>query len=160
MTRYEKLSRAASLLLAAIVVLITLRTVALAGIGGLLPNFTQIGYSLAPGKSTAPFFPVQDTAIRIAGVQTTLSFRGVGFVYLLSPSVSPNFLEWIGQESTAGSVVTSGFSSTAGNHIVYLDYSHDVDIENAPAPNNATAFVIHNASGSPFTAVGIVTLIW
>jgi hypothetical protein len=146
-----------------IVAVITLRTVALAALSGNVPNFLQIGYSLAHGASTAPVFPVTDTAIKVTGVMYTLNVRGVGFVYLLSPSVAPNFLEWIGQESTTisnGSVITTGFSSAAGNHIVFLDFLHDVDIENAPAPNNARAFVVKNASASPFTAVGIVTLIW
>ena len=45
-------------------------------------------------------------------------------------------------------------SAAAGTHIVYLDFSHQVDIQVA----SADTFVVHNASSG--TRTGNVTVIW
>jgi hypothetical protein len=90
------------------------------------------------------------------GVQTAVGNRGVGHVTMLRPSVLPNFLEWVGLESTsiAGAAITQGFSGVIGTHIVYLDFSHTVDIE----VNTPTSFRIHNGNAAAQT--GVVRLIW
>jgi hypothetical protein len=81
-----------------------------------------------------------------------VGFRGVGQVALFR--VSNTFLEWTGLESTSGSAITDNFSASHGTHILWLDYSHLVDIE----VNDANSFFIHNGSTLPRT--GQVTLIW
>jgi hypothetical protein len=111
-----------------------------------------IKYSLANGASTTPFKPVGNRPVLVMGVQTALGFRGVGQVTLLR--VPSNFLEWTGIESPSGAAITSGFSSSPGTHIVYLDFDHTVDVE----VNDADSFIIHNASG--VQATGSVTVIW
>jgi hypothetical protein len=68
--------------------------------------------------------------------------------------VPSSFLEWTGIESPAAAAITSGFSSVAGTHIVYLDFSHLVDIQ----VDTADSFRIHN--GNTVAQTGQVTLIW
>jgi hypothetical protein len=68
--------------------------------------------------------------------------------------VPASFLEWTGLESTAGSAITQGFSGVAGTHILFLDFSHTVDLQ----VSTTDAFVIHNGNGA--ASDGNVTLIW
>jgi hypothetical protein len=86
------------------------------------------------------------------GQQNALGFRGVGQVTLLW--VPGSFLEWVGLESPSGAAITSGYSSSPGTHIVFLDFAHQVDIQ----VNSADTFVVHN--GSPQAQYGSVTLLW
>ncbi len=86
------------------------------------------------------------------GVQNSVGYRGVGQVALLH--VPSSFLEWTGIESPAAAALTSGFSGSAGTHILYLDYSHLVQIQVA----SADTFLIHN--GNSITMTGVVTMIW
>jgi hypothetical protein len=74
------------------------------------------------------------------GQQNALGFRGVGQVTLLW--VPGEFLEWVGLESPFAAAITSGFGSTPGQHIVFIDYGHQVDIQ----VNSADTFVVHNGS--------------
>ena len=53
-----------------------------------------------------------------------------------------------------GSGITAGFNSAVGTHIVYLDFSHKVDVE----IHSATQIKVHN--GTAAAATGNVTLIW
>jgi hypothetical protein len=116
------------------------------------PNATFISYNLAAGANTGAITPVASQAVLVMGVQNTLGFRGVGHVTLLR--VPSSFLEWVGLESPTPAAITSGFSGTPGTHIVYLDFSHQVDIE----VNTTDSFRIHN--GSTGQRTGNVTLIW
>jgi hypothetical protein len=116
------------------------------------PNATFISYNLAAGAVTGAITPVANQAVLVMGVQNTLGFRGVGHVTLLR--VPSSFLEWVGLESPSAAAITSGFSGVLGTHIVYLDYSHQVDIE----VNSTDTFRIHN--GSTGQRTGNVTLIW
>jgi hypothetical protein len=68
--------------------------------------------------------------------------------------VPSSFLEWVGLESTAGAAITQGFSGSPGTHIVFIDFSHKVDVEVA----SPDTIKIHNASTG--TATGSVTLVW
>ena len=65
-----------------------------------------------------------------------------------------SFLQWVGLESSAGAAITQGFSGVAGTHIVFLDFSHQVDIE----VNTTDSFRVHNGAAAQRT--GNVTLIW
>jgi hypothetical protein len=116
------------------------------------PNAAKIAYSLAAGASSAAFTPAESTPVLVMGVQNTLGYRGVGHVSLLH--VPSSFLEWSGVESPAATALTGGFSGTAGTHIVYLDYSHLVDIQVA----STDTILVHNANS--ITMTGIVTMIW
>jgi hypothetical protein len=149
----SKVSRSVRLLLAAIVALLTVAVLVPATRATTLTaNAATINYSTAAGANSVPFTPIADKPVLVMGIQDSVGYRGVGFVYLLH--VSGAFLEWTGLESPASAAITSGFSATAGTHIVYLDYSHLVDIR----VNSADTFVIHNAN--TITQTGSVTLIW
>lgn len=86
------------------------------------------------------------------GCQTTIGYRGIGSVTLLH--VPSSFIEWVGLESPAGAAITQGFSGTAGTHILYLDYSHLVDVRVA----GPDTILIHN--GNSITQTGDLKLIW
>ena len=116
------------------------------------PNSAIISYSLAAGANTGAIFPVANQSVLVMGTQTALGFRGVGQVTLLR--VPSSFLEWVGLNSTAGASIAQGFSAAPGTHIVFLDFSHQVDIQ----VNTADSFRVHN--GSTGVRTGNVTLIW
>ena len=116
------------------------------------PNESVVSYNLAAGASTAGITPIANAPVLVQGVQTTVGYRGVGHVSMLR--VPSSFLEWTGLESPAAAAITSGFSGTKGTHIVYLDYSHLVDIQ----VDTTDAFLIHN--GNSIAQTGVVTLIW
>jgi hypothetical protein len=68
-------------------------------------------------------------------------------------SVAP-LITWVGLESPNGAAITQGGSSAAGNHIVFINYYHLVDIQVA----SADTISIHNANS--LTRAGSVTLVW
>ena len=144
--------RACALLLTAGVALATLSVGVHATEAVSTPNVARAKYNLAAGASTGLLTPASSTPVLVMGVQNNLGYRGVGQVSMLH--VPSSFLEWTGIESPASAAITSGFSGTAGTHIVYLDYSHLVDIQVA----STDAFLIHNANTIPMA--GEVTLIW
>jgi len=152
MNRHESVSRAAILSAATVVATLTLVTVAHAVQVVSTPNASSIRYSLAPNTNSSAVTPVSNQPVLVLGCQTNLNYRGVSQITLLR--IPGSFLEWVGLESTAGAAITQGFSGTAGTHIVYLDYSHTVDIR----VNTPDSFVIHNGNPNPM-AVSL-TLIW
>jgi hypothetical protein len=116
------------------------------------PNASKVVYNLGAGASSAAVNPVESVPVFVMGVQNNLGYRGVGHVTLLH--VPSSFLEWSGIESPAAAAITSGFSGTAGTHILYIDYSHLVDLQVA----STDTFIIHNAN--TIAMAGVVTLVW
>ena len=115
------------------------------------PNAVFISYNLAPGANSAPITPAASRAVLVMGCCTTGS-SGVGQVSLLHiPSI---LIEWVGLESLTPAAITSGGSSTAGFHIVFIEFNHQVDIQVA----SADTIRVHNGAAS--TRAGNVTLIW
>jgi hypothetical protein len=115
-------------------------------------NAVTVAYTLVPGASSKPIAVAANVPVHLIGVQTAVGFRGVGEVALLK--IPGNFLEWVGLESTSGAAITQGFSGTPGTHIVWIDFSHQVDVEVA----NPNQILVHN--GSSGVRTGSVTLIW
>jgi hypothetical protein len=113
-----------------------------------------VSYNLVAGGATGPISLPLGIPVQVIGVQTAIGNRGVGQVSMLSPRVAPNFIEWVGLESTTGAAITQGFSAVLGTHIVFIDFAHTVDIEVA----GPTTIRIHNSNGAAQT--GTVTLIW
>jgi hypothetical protein len=105
-----------------------------------------INYDLAAGQASPAYTLPANKSVSVTGNCLTLDYRGVASATILQVTEangSPSFLEWVGLESTSGSVITEGYSATQGTHILYLDYSHEVDIE----VNSANSIVIRNSSG-------------
>lgn len=148
----SRLSRISTLLLAAVVAVVALSISMHATQTITTPNAAKVTYSLAAGASSTAVTPAESVPVLVMGVQNNLGYRGVGQVSMLH--VPSSFLEWTGLESPASAAITSGFSGTAGTHIVYLDYSHLVDIQVA----STDTFIIHNAN--TIAMAGVVTLIW
>jgi hypothetical protein len=146
------LSRVSTLLLASVVAVVALSIAVHATQTISTPNASKVSYNLSAGASSAAVNPAESVPVLVMGVQNNLGYRGVGQVSMLH--VPSSFLEWTGIESPAAAAITSGFSGTAGTHIVYLDYSHLVDIQVA----STDTFVIHNAN--TISMSGVVTLIW
>jgi hypothetical protein len=150
--KYNRVSKLLPLLLAGLIGTVTLGVAVQTTQAITTPNATIVSYNLAAGASTGAIIPVASQPVLVVGVQNAVGFRGVGQVTLLR--VPGAFLEWVGLESPSPAAITSGFSGTLGTHIVYLDFSHQVDIE----VNSTDTFRIHNGSGGVRT--GSVTLIW
>src|SRR5580698_9434089 len=148
----SRFSRLSTLLLAAFVAVVALNIGVHATQTITTPNAAKVTYNLAAGASSTAVTPVESVPVLVMGVQNNLGYRGVGQVSMLH--VPSSFLEWTGIESPASAALTSGFSGTAGTHIVYLDYSHLVDIQVA----STDTFLIHNANTIAMS--GVVTLIW
>jgi len=117
-----------------------------------MPNAASYTYNLAPGDSSAPITPPSNQAVMLLGSQTSAGYRGVAMATILH--VPSSFIEWVGLESPSGAAITQGFSGTPGTHIVYLDFSHLVDVE-VGGPDTIT---IHNANSIAQT--GTLELIW
>ena len=148
----SKLSRLSTLLLAGFVAVVALNVGLHATQTITTPNASKVSYNLASGASSAAVNPAESVPVLVMGVQNNLGYRGVGQVTMLH--VPASFLEWTGIESPSAAAITSGFSGTAGTHIVYLDYSHLVDIQVA----STDTFIIHNAN--TIAMAGVVTLVW
>lgn len=149
---HSRFSRVSRLLLAGFVAVVALNIGVHATQTITTPNASKVAYTLAAGASSAAVTPAENVPVLVMGVQNNLGYRGVGQVAMLH--IASSFLEWTGIESPASAAITSGFSGTAGTHIVYLDYSHLVDIQVA----SADTFIIHNANTIAMS--GVVTLIW
>jgi hypothetical protein len=154
--RTEKSSRWAAMLLATAVAIITCLAVANATQTITTPNAAFISYNLAGGANSAAITPAAGKSVLVMGCSK--EGTGVGFVSLfVIPSGSSSVgVVWAGLESQSGgstTTTTAGSTSTAA-HIVYIDSSHQVDIQVA----SATTILIHN--GSAGTRTGNVTLIW
>jgi hypothetical protein len=117
-----------------------------------VPNAATYTYNLASGASSAPITPPSNQAVLMLGSQTAAGFRGVAMATILH--VPGAFIEWVGLESTSGAAITEGFSGFAGTHVLYLDFSHLVDVQVA----SADTILIHNANAVPQT--GTLELIW
>jgi len=152
MSRFDRLSRWTQVFVAAMVLVLTMAVMVRAEQTIDTPNALVVNYNLVAGANSAAVKPVSSLPVLVTGVQNALGYRGVGEVSLLH--VPSSFLEWVGIESPAAAAITSGFSGTAGTHILYLDYSHLVDIQVA----STDTFLIHNANS--ITMTGTLTLIW
>ena len=152
MERRKRLSRPVALLLAAVVATLTLATVARATQTISTPNAALVSYSLAAGANSGAIVPAANQSVLVMGTQLALGFRGVGHVTMLR--IPGSFLEWVGLNSTAGATIAQGFSGTAGTHIVFLDFSHQVNLQ----VNTTDSFRVHNASTG--VRFGNVTMIW
>ena len=134
--------------MATVVAIITSMVVANATQTITTPNAAFISYNLAAGATSAPITPVTNRSVLVMGCSTT---GGVGQVSLLHV---PGGIVWVGLESYYPAAIIQGNSSTAGVHIVYINFNHKVDIQMA----SADTIRVHN--GDSVTRDGNVTLIW
>jgi hypothetical protein len=154
MKSFMKIRPLARLLLTVVVGTLTLVIVAQATQTITTPNAATVAYNLAAGGVTGAISVPSNVPVLVMCVCTTVGFRGVGQVSLLSIPGAGGFLEWVGLESTAGAAITQGFSGVLGTHILFCDFSHQVDLE----VNTATSMRVHNTSAA--ARAGRVTLIW
>ncbi len=151
--RIQKFSRPGVILLATVVVIITSIVAANATQTITAPNAAFVSYNLAEGANSAPITPASNRSVLVMGYCSTTD--GVGQVSLV-PSQPGNGILWVGLESCSGpsTTTTAGFTNTAGAHIVYIDFNHQVEIQVA----SINTIRVHN--GAAFTRAGNVTLIW
>ena len=152
--RTEKSSRWAAMLLATVVGVITCLAMANATQTITTPNAAFISYNLTAGANSAAITPVSSRSVLVMGCDTDGGDQGVGQVSLmLLPSGG---IQWAGYESfnSLAPVTTGGATATAGAHIVFIDFTHHVEIQVA----STNTIRIHN--GSTGLRAGNVTLIW
>lgn len=152
MNATSKLRRFGILLAATTICLLAASVVGKAAQTFTVPNAAFYSYNLAAGANSSPITPVSNQAVLMMGSQTTAGFRGVAMATILH--IPANFIEWTGLESTNGSAITQGWSGVAGTHILYLDFSHQVDVQVA----GTDTILIHNGATSART--GTLELIW
>jgi hypothetical protein len=138
--------------LAFVVTMLTLAVVGKAAQTVSVPNALNYSYNLAAGAYSGAITPASNQAVLLIGSQTALGYRGVGMATILH--VPSSFIEWVGLESPYNAAITQGFSGSAGTHILYLDYSHLVDVQVA----STDAIRIHN--GNSIAMTGNLELIW
>jgi hypothetical protein len=140
------------MLLATVVAILTCVTVVNATQTITTPNAAFIAYNLAVGASSAAITPVTNKPVLVMGCCTTAGNRGVGQVTL--QHIPSTFIEWFGLEFQSPATITQGYGSTAGTHIVYIDFNHQVDIQVA----STDTILVHNGNG--VAEAGNVTLVW
>jgi hypothetical protein len=150
--RIQKFSRPGVIVLAIVVAIITSVVVANATQTITTPNAAFISFSLAPGANSAAITPASNRSVLVMGC-TTGGDQGVGQVSLLHVP-SAGFI-WVGLNSTTSAAITQGDSSIAGTPIVYIDFSHLVDIQVGASVDTIR---VHN--GGSVTQTGNVTLVW
>jgi hypothetical protein len=116
------------------------------------PNCSTYTYSLAAGATSSSITPPTNAGVLVLGTNTLSTNFSVASVNLVH--VSGVQIRWVGLESAPSAQVVHGGSATPGTHVVYLDYSHTVDLEIL----SADTMVIHNKGTS--TQTGNVKLIW
>ncbi len=151
--RIQKFSRPGVILMATVVAIITSIVVANATQTITTPNAAFISYNLAAGANSAPITPAGNRSVLVMGCCSDQSGdEGVGQVSLLR--IPSAFIQWVGLESTFNAAITQGVKLTAGDHIVFIDRNHQVDIQLA----SADTIRVHN--GASATRAGNVTLVW
>ena len=151
--RIQKSSRPGVILMATVVAIITSMVVANATQTITTPNAAFISYSLATGANSAPITPATNRWVLVGGCCTTTSAgaQSVGQVSLLH--IPSGGMIWVGLESPLNAAITQG-NGAFGQHIVYMDSFHQVDIQVA----GLDTILIHN--GAAATRAGNVTLVW
>jgi hypothetical protein len=150
---YETFTRVAGLFTAALVTTVTSVVVAHAVQTVTTPNATTIAYNLAPGaNSSFNISPAANAPVFVMANQSTLQDVGSSDMTVVN-STTDNELVWNGIESNAGGV-TAGFSALAGTHMIFIDYSHCVDLE----VTKANSYHVHN--GCSGSRTGQVTQLW
>ncbi len=146
--------RYAALSLAFAVAALTLGILGKAAQTVTVPNAMNITYNLAAGAYSAAITPASNQAVMMIGSQTAAGYRGVASATILH--VPGTFIEWNGLESpyNSGSAETSGFAASPGTHMLYLDYSHLVDVQ------VASADTIRIYNGNSIAMTGNLELIW
>jgi hypothetical protein len=152
--RIQKFSRPGVILMATVVAIITSMVVANATQTITAPNAAFVSYSLAAGTNSAAITPVTNKSVLVMGCSAGpgLGILGVGQVSLLH--IANYGILWVGLESTPSAAITQGLSGTAGDHIVWIDFNHKVDIQVA----SVDTIRVHN--GNNVTVAGNVTLVW
>jgi hypothetical protein len=153
MKERSSIRRYATLSVAFVVAALTLAIVGNAAQTVTVPNALNITYNLAAGAYSGPITPVANQAVLMIGSQTAMGYRGVASATLLH--VPGQFIEWTGLESPNNSTITSGYAGGPGTHILYLDYSHLVEVQVA-GPD--TIRIYNGNAFYPMT--GNLELIW
>lgn len=120
-------------------------------------NRVSIPFSLAAGATSAPIVVPDNIPVQVMGATTTASVRGAGQVSLLSIPGADGFLLWTGLDSTAAAAITQGFSNAAGTKIVFIDFSHLVQIE-VFGPAGSSQIAVRNLSTGD--RAGVVTVVY
>jgi hypothetical protein len=152
MSRDKGTVRGTGVILALVVVGLTLTCTARAVQNVLTPNASLVTYNLAAGANSGAITPPVYSPTLVMATCTTTGFRGIGHVTLMR--VPGAFLEWVGLNSTAGATIAQGWSGAAGTHIVWIDFSHQVNLQ----VNTTDTFRVHN--GAAAARGGYVTMIW
>jgi hypothetical protein len=114
---------------------------------------THVSYNVAAGGTLTVNIPATNTPVSFTCSNNTSGDRGVGQATILRV-LPQSFLEWVSMD-VATSAVSSGFTGTAGTHIVYCDYiGKQVDVQVL----SDVAVQIKNTSSA--AAAGEINFVW
>lgn len=134
------------------VIVVTGHVVARAAVTFTTPNSATVNYALVSGATSAAITPATNQPVILIGANTGSTNFSISTVTLVH--IPSTMIRWVGLEANPSSTVVHGGSATPGTHVVYLDFSHTVDVE----VFSADQFVIHN--GSTTSNSGTIKLIW
>jgi hypothetical protein len=128
----RNIARPAAFLAAALVMGLTYTNIARASVSaGVLANTARIYYGLAANAATGCYgLPPANSPIIVTGVNTTVGYRGVGFIHLLYATAAPALWDWSGI-NTAGVAADAVHSWTSASFVDMVDigFAHSVSLQ-------------------------------
>jgi hypothetical protein len=143
----------------------SMRLIAVAAFAGLLATAAHAGqstvsYDLKPGACTKPIaVPIKNKPVLVMGSQITPAQQAGGHVSLVLASIkgSENVLSWAGTDFFAGEERNYAVSHSANVHIMWLDFSGNVDVQST----YSTHLQVCNKTSSPIQhAIGYLTFMY
>jgi hypothetical protein len=102
------------------------------------PTVRRFTFNIPSGGTSSLIGIPANRPVKLMVAQITEGTRAVGEATLLAPSPA-SFVEWVGYDY-ATEAFTNGFTSTAGTHIIWADFSEDVDVQ----VGDANHIQVHN----------------
>jgi hypothetical protein len=112
----------------------------------------QYKFTIAAGSNSKLVSIPENRPVHLMIAGTTLGWRGVGEATVLSPTGGA-FVEWVGIDYF-GNAISEGWTNTSGTHMVWADYTGQVDVQVA----SGHQIMVHNAAA--FTETVVLSLIY
>jgi hypothetical protein len=156
-TTSRNIARPAAFLAAAFVLAMPYTNIARASVSaGVLANTATIYYNLAANASAGCYgLPPANSPVLVTGVNTTVGYRGVGFIHLLYATASPALWDWSGINTAgAASNPVASWTTATGVNMVDIGFSHSVSLQTC----GVNGIAVKNNSG--VAQAGSFQMLW
>lgn len=125
---------------------------------------TTIGYKstqyvIKPGQTAKGIqIPVSQRPVRMMVANLTNGYQGVGEVTILR--VPTDYLMWVGTDYASNgtqATIERGHGANAGQHIMYADYTGQIDVQ---VQNSNHIQIVNPSQNDQGNATVIVTFMW